>query len=194
LVWFVEKDGLSTVFVLTDAAAKQFRECECWRIYEMQIAGKCVRINNTTTKYGVKHTQEVSLKFPCTLELSKQAWPVNIQYELLSWDSLNQQEPDTFVDPHGKVFGKPILDASSTLRKLVVTLANGNLKQDVAFLGEHASLALKIGDVVVLGGARIQKYREQRSIQTAYLTIVEINPASRGNIRFDISTEEGSKT
>ena len=82
----------------------------------MQIAGKCVRINNATIKYGVKNTQEVSLKSYCKLELSKQAWPVNIQYELLSWDSLNQQEPDTFVDVHGKVIGKPILDASSTLR------------------------------------------------------------------------------
>ena len=79
LALFVEQEGLATVFVLHDEAAKQFGACESWRIYDMEILGKCVKSNDCKRKYGVNNSQEVVLKFPCkNLSFSKEAWPSKI--------------------------------------------------------------------------------------------------------------------
>jgi len=61
-------------------------------------------------------------------------------------------------------------------------------------LGEHANARVHVGDIVALGGVRLSKYHEQRTLQTTFLTVVEINPTRRPNEAYDINcTEDGPK-
>jgi hypothetical protein len=196
LLRFTEIMGISTAFILTGAAADQFKKCELGRVYDMVITGKCVKSSTSSAKYGVHNTHEVVLKYPCgKLELSKQAWPVQIPYAWTPWPSLNQQVPDTFFDLLGEVWKKPVLDTTASVPKLVVVLGSESFQQEVSLLGAHAGLVLKIGDVVALGGARITAWKEQRSIQSSYLTVIEVNPSARDDVSFDVSIcEEGPKS
>ena len=43
LLHFVEETKVSTVFVVSNEAHGQFFALELWRIYDMQIDGKCVK-------------------------------------------------------------------------------------------------------------------------------------------------------
>ena len=96
-----------------------------------------------------------------------------------------------FLDIYGKVVSEPVKDVNSALQKLTVVLCNDDLTQEVDLLGEHANSRVHVGDIVALGGVRVSKYREQRMLQTTFLTIVEINPTRRPNQAFDINCTEG---
>ena len=78
--------------------------------------------------------------------------------------------------------------------KLVVQLGNENYTQEVHFLGEHSNLRFQIKDVVALAGVKTHEWREQRTVQTTYLSMIEINPVPRANVKHPIVTqEEGPK-
>ena len=81
LLHFVEQSQASTVFVATDAARDQLSACEAFRIYHLEVPGKCVRQSPGEQKYGVKAIYEVILKYPCNrLELSKDPWTFAFPY------------------------------------------------------------------------------------------------------------------
>jgi hypothetical protein len=195
LMRFIEENGILTVLMLTGEGVDPFKKCEQWRVYAMQIPGRCVKSCASFAKYGVRNIQEVVKKYPCSkVELSKHAWPVVIPYAWTLWPSLNQQTPDAYVDILGIVMSKPCLDLAASVHKLNVILGNGSIQQDVYLLSSHAGIHLKTGDVVALGGARVHAWKEQRSIQLSFLTVVEINPTTRAVESFDISVSEtGSK-
>ena len=195
LMRFIEENGISTVFVLTGEGANPFQKCEQWRVYDMLIPGKCVKSSASFAKYGVRNTQEVVMKYPCSkVELSKHGWPVVIPYAWTAWESLNQQTPDAYVDILGQVLSKPTLDPAASVAKLKVTLGNESFQEEVSLLGSHAGIVLKKGDIVALCGARVHAWKEQRSIQSSFLTVVQINPPARADEPFDISVNEtGSK-
>ena len=71
------------------------------------------------------------------------------------------------------------MDLQSTLPKLRVLLGNAGYQQDIEFLGEHAQMSTKKGNVLALAGVRVQEYRSQRSLQTSLLTLIEVDPAPR---------------
>ena len=96
-----------------------------------------------------------------------------------------------FLDIYGKVVSEPVKDVNSALQKLTVVLCNDDLTQEVDLLGEHANSRVHVGDIVALGGVRVSKYREQRMLQTTFLTVVEINPTRRPNQAFDINCTAG---
>ena len=77
------------------------------------------------------------------------------------------------------------MDANSSIPKLLVSLCNDDLKQQVHFLGQHASMTLHVGDVVAMSGVRVSEWRNERSLETTFLTIVEVNPKERDDI-FDV--------
>ena len=57
-------------------------------------------------------------------------------------------------------------------------------------MGSHAGIVLKKGDIVALCGARVHAWKETRSIQSSFLTVVQINPPARADEPFDISVNE----
>ena len=79
------------------------------------------------------------------------------------------------MDIIGKVVKLPVFDANSSIPKLRLELRNGNYEQTVYLLGEHASLHLRPDDVVCFANLKVNEYRNVRSLQTAYLTLIEIN-------------------
>jgi hypothetical protein len=190
LIRFVDNSGTSTVFVISGDALPIFKKLEQWRIYELQIPGKCVRQKNSMLTFGIRNTQEVVMKFQCKVVVAKESWPFVFPYQFHSWSSLNQVETGVFIDICGQVFSKPTLDASSSLSKLTVVLCNADLTEEVYFLGEQAHTRVNIGDVVALGGVRLSTYREQRMLQTSFLTVIEINPSTRHDEAFTIECSE----
>ena len=191
LLRFIEENGLSTVFVLTGEGAAPFKKCELGRVYDMLIPGKCVKSSDSLAKYGVRNTQEVVMKYACSkVDVAKHAWPLVIPYAWTPWANLNQQTPDAYVDILGQVLSKPSIDPGASVPKLNVSLGNDSYQQVVHLLGSHAGTVLKPGDVVALGGARVHAWKEQRSIQTSFLTVVEINPPARDDEPFDIDVSD----
>ena len=188
LLHFVEKTGTSCIFFLTDAALEKFKSCEKGRIYQMEFAGKVVKKENNGEKMGVTAIYRVVLKYPCKLELSKDAWPLKYSYKFVSWDGLNQLPADTCVDIIGKVVKLPVFDANSSIPKLRLELGNGNYEQTVYLLGDHASLQFRLNDIVCFANLKVNEYRNVRSLQTAYLTLVEINPVTSEEKRKHIFT------
>ena len=81
-----------------------------------------------------------------------------------------------FLDIYGKVVSEPVKDVNSALQKLTLVLCNDDLTQEVDLLGEHANARVHVGDIVALGGVRVSKYREQRMLQTTFLTVVADPP------------------
>ena len=115
LLRFTEKTGVSTVFIVTGDAIEKFDSCDMWRIYDMELPGKCVKQSEGIKRYGVRNTHEVRLQFPCSLSLSKKAWPVSVQYDCVHWSSLNQLENNDFIDLVGHVFEKSDIDVTDGL-------------------------------------------------------------------------------
>ena len=179
LLRFVEKQGCSTMFTVTEKALEQFEQCELYRIYDISVSCKCIRSSKGKVSYGVQNTLEVAMKFACNkLQLSTAAWPLKFPYDMLNWESLNQLEANTFVDLIGKVCEQPKFDANSNIPKLVVPLQNEYFVHEVEFLGNAATLRVSLNDTVALGGAQVHMWKERRTIQTTFLTVIEVNPTS----------------
>ena len=64
----------------------------------------------------------------------------------------------------------------SAMRMHKMGSAQTNHKQNVIFLGEHANLVFAVDDTIVLSGVHVQEWRQERTLETTFLTIVEINP------------------
>ena len=109
----------------------------------------------------------------------------------MAWTGLPQIEDRSFFDLLGKVLEKPAIDASTQLPRLNVVLCNGNLKQTVHFLGHHSTVVLQVGDVVALSGIRLHTWRQERTLETSFLTVVEVNPLPRGDL-FDVLDKDDS--
>ena len=125
LLHFVEENKASTVFVASEAAREQFAQLEIWRIYDMEVNGKCVKRARVPSRLGVRGLYEVVLKFPLKqLTLSKRAWPFDYGYQFIQWGSLNQQEDGSFVDVAGVVVGMPEKDVLVSLPKIRVTMSS----------------------------------------------------------------------
>jgi len=192
---FMEKNGANTTFCATGEAFKQFQTLEPLRIYDMTINASCIQKAKGVAKYGSRCLYEVVLKFQCAdLVLSKSCWPLQIVYDFCNWETLDQTAADSHIDLIGIVLKDPVRDASTVLPKLVLQLGNEDYKQDVEFLGEHAHRRFRKGDVIALGGLKIHAYREQRTLQTAFLTAIEVNPKEREHLKSPtVSNEGGTK-
>ena len=192
MLHFVEKTGASSIFVVMEAARDQFKQCEKDRIYDMEFSGKVVKMRSGK-KYGVSSQYEVVMRFPCkTLQLSKEAWPLKFSYNFTSWDALNQLPEDAFVDLIGKVSKSPVYDVNSSLPKLRLHLTNGNYEQPVEILGNNSSLKVRTDDVVSFSGLYVKDYKGIRNLQTAFLTVIEVNPLASDEMKkFMTETVEG---
>ena len=177
-----EENGINTVFVVTGEALTCFKGCETWKIFDVEILGKCVKMSDGFTKYGIENTREVRLKFRVQISLSKKSWPVSQQYKFVSWDALNQKGNKDWFDLLGRAAQTPSLDVNSDFPKMTVLLENGGMQQKIDFLGDHASIIIEKGDKVCIGAARVNEWRQVRTIQTTYLTVIEINPIPRDGV------------
>ncbi len=114
LLRFIEENGASAVFKATEAAILQFDPCELWRIYDVEVPGKCVRRVEALKKYGVNSNFEIALKYQPKLDLSKAAWPLKFPHRPVDWLTLNQLGAGSVVDLIGVVLDKPVMDLQST--------------------------------------------------------------------------------
>ena len=192
LMRWVEQNGNEVVFVLNDQAIPGFSACEKWRVYELEFKGKCVK-TVPGTKYGSNSPQEVHMKFPGKVTVAKDGFPVPLSYDFQDLKKLSEKTKGDFVDIFGIVIKTPAIDVTASLPKMPVSLGQGDVAQNVDFLGEHAVLSLKVGDRVALRAARIHEYLGVKTVQTAYLTVIEINPAKRTGIPEVPDLEDGPK-
>ena len=182
LALFEEKSGARTIFQLTDEAIETLQLCEEGRIYNVMIQGKAVRLGSGLAKYGQRTTLEVRTKFGLKIELSKESWPSTYKHECIDWNALNQKSNGDYIDIIGRVSKSPERDLTSTMPKLVISLEHGDLTTTVDFLNHHANKLIQKDDVLLLGGILVREYRNVRSLQTAYLTTVKINPGAEANV------------
>ena len=179
---FAEENGSQALFVLTEQAISDFKACEPWNVYAIEFLGRFVKSSKEKTKYGFTAAHDVTLKNHCKISLAKKSFPNPISYKFADWDELSMKKKGEYLDIIGIVTKTPSVDASAVIPKMQVSLGQGCTVQIVDFLGEHASVTLKEGDKVVLGGVCVDIYQSKISLQTGYLTILEINPAERVGI------------
>ena len=191
LLRFVEENGTSTAFALTDKAKEQFEPCELWRIYDIELPGACVKQSSGSSRFGIENTYDVVMKFPSKhMQLSTRAWPFTYPYKFRAWEELNQLAADSFLDLLGKVVEIPVFDANSSFPKTVVKIGNNNLFQSIELLGTHTGVQLKLHDVVAFAGLKVREWNNQRTLQTAFLTVVEVNPTPRQDLDFAVDIED----
>jgi hypothetical protein len=179
---FMESNGAETAFILTQEALTAFQNCEIGRIYDLEINGSCVKPYQGMSKFGVPACQEIRARLHCKIQLSKSAWPAKPQYNFIEWETLNQKQNGDFVDILGRVTETPALDPISKLSKMTVPLTNGTQNLPVDFLGSHSNIPLQKNDIVIVRTAVIKEWRQTRTLQTTYLSVIEVNPVSSDSI------------
>ena len=142
----------------------------------------------SSVRYGIIAFMEIKLSYACNVTLSKDAWPFVHDYDLCPWDDLNQVADETLVDVVRRSVEDVSVDPVSSLKKALLRLGYGNLVQTVELLGDFANLQIRKGNVVLCGGLRVKEYQKERSLETTYLSLVEINPR---NTRKVPDSEEG---
>ena len=74
---FVEENGVSTNFILTNLAMEQFSCLEEYKIYDMEFPGTCVRTSRSLAKTGIQKSFEVCINYPLKkLVKSERSWPL----------------------------------------------------------------------------------------------------------------------
>lgn len=182
LCLFEEKTGARTVIVATEAAMESLLTCDVGRIYDVLIPGKCVKVASGKQTYGHRISQEVHTKRPLTVDGSLETWSSIFKYSFIDWQLLDQKEAGSVVDIIGRVSTLPERDFTSKIDKVQISVVNGEFTTTLDLLGEEASILFEVGDVILCGGLRVKEYRNVRSLQTSFLTIIEINPQKRDGI------------
>ena len=195
LMRFMEREGCSTPFIISKDALKSFVSVEMWRIYDIVVPGKCVKNCNALDKYGIRSAVEVRMCYNVTVSLAANAWPTRPQYVLASWEDINQVENDKYIDLIGRVLKTPTMDQNSSISKMTLELGCKEMKQSITMLGEKTKLVPKEGDIVAFGGIRVKQWKNQRSLETTFMTLIEINPSARAGIPalHEFGTEEPTK-
>ena len=189
LLRFVERNGCSTVFTVCKAALSVFSDLKLWSIYTIEVPGNCVRGCSNQNKTGVCNHLEVRVVFPLKCHLADTSWPLSAVYDFVAWEDLNQKANDTFVDLAGRVLSVPILDQNSALPRLKVELGFKDMRQTVILLGPRATDVFKKDDILVLGGLRIKEWQRDRTVESSFLTMIEVNPEARAGL--ELLTEIG---
>ena len=176
LVRCTEENGVSTLFIVQKKGIQRFDTLEKFTVYTMRIKGCCVENNDMGFKVGVPGPFQVKIQCWCDIYKCSKAWSLQLQYEITPFTDLQQRSVDTYCDVIGRLLGKASPALSTSLPKLILTLMADGVKQDVECLGDHASIAANVGDVVAIKNAVIKKYKGERRLQTALLSVIEINP------------------
>ena len=179
---FIEESGAITGFVATHAAIASFSECIVGCIYEFDVSGRCVRHSHICRRFGVRSLQEVVTKYQCKVNVSSSSWPMVYPYVFADWHNFNELKPKAFVDVIGIVCAQPRLDTNSSIRRLPVRLRSGNFVQCVILLGDSARIQVKVGDVLACSCLQVREWRSERSLQTSWLSAIEINPSLRDGV------------
>ena len=176
---FVEASGASTVFIATGDARLSFSKCELDKTYTVDVQGRCVRMCNGSSKYGVHSQYEVHMQYaPKNLRLATDVVRMSPSYDFTSWADLNAVSLESVVNLIGKVTSEPLRRDASGLPKAVFTLASGDFIQEVTLLGIHATATnLRVGDTIVLAGLLMKEWNGERTREKTWLTAMEVNPS-----------------
>ena len=193
LLRMLEKNGSSVAFIVTGGAYDAFSQCELGRIYELKFPGTCVKNSKGVSRFGVNSAVEVFLAFPVSMKLASTSFPRLFPYNFVPYSDLNQKADGDFVDILGEVSEIPELDANASLPSLKITLVNGNHDVQVTLLAEHSGTRIVKGDVVAFSGLKITQWNEKRSLQSTFLSVIDVNPADRSDMDFTIARADGSR-
>ena len=140
--------------------------------------------NSSSRKYGVFGPYEIRLRVPCTFSVSASAWPIVIPYAITPLSALNQCQHEAYVDVVGRVTSKEQKpQGSGGLQKTILLLVDETHEQELELLGSQHSISATVGDVVAVKGARVVEWKMTRTLQTGFMTIVEVNPVPRQGLQ-----------
>ena len=184
LLRFVEVSGAQTLITVTGKALPAFNACEVGSVYAFQVQGKCVRSMGFRSKFGVRGMYEVNLQFPpSNFKKIDTTAGFTMHYNFTDLSDLNGKEKDSTVDIVGTVIADKELHTNTSFPKASLLLASNEMHQEVLLLGIHAnSVVATIGDVVAFAGLQVKEWKNQRTLETTLLTVIETNPARRAGI------------
>ena len=180
------------LIVATHAAKDSLSALDLRRVYDVEIPGSCLRANKQGEKNGVTGEYEVHLRFPPKVTIAQQAWPIQVPYSLTNFRDINQLDAPAHVDLIGRVHTTGRYNGDGGLPKREAQLQSEEEVVTVEFLGDHSKTTFKKGDIVAMKGAKLDEYKGKRTIVTAYLTVVEINPTSNSSLRAPPELPSGS--
>jgi len=180
------------LIVATDAAKDTMDALDLRRVYNLDIPGSCVRANKMGEKNGIKGKVEIHLRYPPKVMVAPQAWAIRVPYSQTAFRDINQMDAPAHVDIVGRVHSVGQFSPGQGLPKREAQLQSEDEVVTVEFLGDNATTSFKKGDIIALKGAKLDEYKGKRTIVTAYLTVVEVNPTANPDIRTPPEVPQGS--
>ena len=178
LLRVVEKNGAETMIVSGgEYAFEELVKLEKWIIYDFQLKGKHVKNSRTNYRYGVRNPFELRLASNYICTKSKLAWRLKYPYKFVDWACFNQLNVSELVDVLGRVVVAPrVAPTAGKLDKAILTIESGDYTQQIELLGDSSRLATSVGDVIACSGLKTKEYQKEKTLETTFLTVLEVNP------------------
>ena len=194
LLRFVESNGAQTVFTVTGDALAVFDRCELYKTYTMLISGTSVKRTTRNEKFGVPSELEVSIRFKgvVPVEVATPSTGLGMIYSFRDWNTFGQIPVGAVVDVVGEVVKPLHREVRGSVVRVVVTLANRNMQQDINVLGDDIlRLQIEEGDVLAISGVRVEEYRDQMTLGLSLLPAIQRNPVLKNEDRVTLIEEDG---
>ena len=183
---FVEANGAQAVFTVSGDALDGFERCEVYKTYRLVVSAACVKRTNKNEKFGVPSELEVLVRSKATFPVaaSSPAVGLGMIYHFRDWDTFDQIPVGECFDLVGEVLQKLHREMRGSVVKVVISLGNRNLRQDINVFGDDVlRLQLEVGDVLAISGVRVEEYRSQRMLGLGLLPVIQRNPVLKNGDR-----------
>ena len=195
LLRFVEANGAQTVFTVTGDALDLFdKVCQLYKTYKMVISAASVKRTSHNEKFGVPSELTVSIGYKgvVPVEVGSPSTGLGMIYNFRDWNTFDQIPVGAVVDVVGQVVKPLHREVRGAVVRVVVTLANRNMQQDINVLGDDIlRLQIEEGDVLAISGVRVEEYREQMTLGLSLLPAIQRNPVLKNEDRVTLIEEDG---
>ena len=194
LLRFVEANGAQAVFTVSGDALDGFERCEVYKTYRLVVSAACVKRTNKNEKFGVPSELEVSLRSKATVPVaaSSPAGGLGMIYHFRDWNTFDRIPVGESFDLVGEVLTKLHREVRGSVVKVVISLGNRNLRQDINVFGDDIlRLQIEEGDVLAISGVRVEEYHAQRMLGLVLLPAIARNPVLKPGDRVVLTEDEG---
>lgn len=184
-----DNDSAELIISCVDEAKNSLDSMQVRKSYTIQIPGACVKKGKLSERFGLESSMEASLKFKVQWSACAKDLSGALMYNCTALKELDDKKPEEWVDICGIVRDFRLEDQSS-LAKKVITIVQESFHEKAFLLGPHAEIVVNKGDKLSMKGCQIKEWNCERTLQTSFLTVVEVNSTNESLPRLPSSLDD----